>query len=98
MPGLGRTDEVVVRNLEVAPGLAEPLDDAVRMLLGTRNEGTGELFDLFTMLVGAGEKARGLTAGTVVAREDVGDYRRVGVAEVRHVVDVIDGRRDVKGR
>jgi len=48
------------------------------------------------VLVGAGEEPRVVTAHPVKPRDRVGDDRRLRVAEVRDVVDVVDRRRDVE--
>ena len=53
--------------------------------------------DRLAVLVGAGEEEDILAALAHVAREHVGGDRRVGVAEVRLAVHVVDGRRDVVG-
>jgi hypothetical protein len=49
------------------------------------------------VLIGAGDKQHGVTGQTVVAGEHIGGHGGVGVAEVRDIVDVIDGGGDKKG-
>ena len=57
----------------------------------------GDLRDRLAVLVGAREEEHVLAALAMVPGEDVGADRRVGVAQVRRRVHVVDGRRDVEG-
>src|SRR5262249_49537413 len=54
--------------------------------------------DVLAVLVGAGQEERGPAAQPARARERVGGDRCVGVADVRDVVQVVDGRRQVVRR
>ena len=58
----------------------------------------GRLLDLLAVLVRSGQEEDLAAGHPVVAGQGVGDDRRVGVADVGHVVDVVDRRRDVKRR
>ncbi len=53
--------------------------------------------DRLAVLVGAGQEEHVLAALAVVARHHVGGDRRVGVAQVRGRVDVVDRRGHVEG-
>src|SRR5262249_46608306 len=93
---VGGADEVVVGDLDRLPGRAVGVGE----LVGERARGdarlVGEPRDLLAVVVGAGEKPGRLPAQAVVARERVGDDGGVGVPEMRHVRDVVDGCGDVE--
>src|SRR5262249_43308753 len=93
---VGGADEALVVDEEMLPGLAEADDDAVGERFGLLARLLRRADDLLPVLVGAGEHEGVLPAGAVVAREGVGDDGRIRVADVRRVVDVVDGGRDVK--
>ena len=57
----------------------------------------GGIGDRLAVLVGAGQEEDVLTALAVVAGEDVGGDRRVGVAQVGGRVYVVDGGGYVEG-
>ncbi len=59
--------------------------------------GRRRLLDLLTVLVGAGQKIDLLAPEPLIAGEGVGHHRRVDVADVGHVVDIVDRCGDVKG-
>ena len=69
---------------------------AVRELLGRDALLGGGLLHLLAVLVGARQEVRGVALEAVVAREEVGADGAVGVPDVRVVVHVVDGRRDVE--
>ena len=89
-------DEVVVGDLEVLPRLCELRGDAVGERLRVESGGIGGLLDLQPVLVGAGEEQDVLAEQAVPAGEGVADDRRVGMAQVRFSVDVVDRRRRVE--
>ena len=72
---------------------AERGRDRVGLLLRATPGGLGRLLDLEAVLVGAGEEEDVVAEQAVPAGERVGDDGGVGVAEVGHVVDVVDRRR-----
>lgn len=93
---LRRADEVVVRDLQVFPeGLPGFVDKLVRPLLRADAVRLRGAHDLLAMLVRAGEIPHPLAALTVPAGEHVACDGRIGVAQVRSVVDVINGGGDV---
>ena len=64
--------------------------------LGSEPPSAGRLLHLGAVLVGAGEEEDVVAQLPVEARRHVGGRRRVGVPDVRHVVDVVDGSGDVE--
>ena len=60
-------------------------------VLRRQARGLGGLLDLQAVLVGAGEEVHVVAEQAVPAGERVADDGRVGVAEVRLGVDVVDG-------
>src|SRR5690606_37166871 len=96
VPGLAGADEVVVGDVERRPRLAEALGGTVGPGTGGHPVGLGGALNFESMLVGAGEEERLVTQQAVPAGDGVGHDRGVGVADVRGVVDVVDGGRHVE--
>ena len=94
--GLGGADEVVVADVEQRPGVAEPGTGAVGLLDGAEARLLGRPQHLQAVLVGAGEEPGVVADQAVPAGQRVGGDRRVGVTDVRDVVDVVDRRRHVE--
>ncbi len=94
--GVRRADEVVVRDAELPPRLAVAPRDLVGVGLRRLAALLRDARDLLPVLVGAGEVVGAIAAHAVVARDRVGDDRRVRVPDVRRIGDVVDGRRDVE--
>ena len=92
----GRPDEVVVGDVELPPRGAELACDCrgegFRWLSGR----FGRSLDLQTVFVSAREEVHVLAEQAVPAGERVADDRRVGVADVRRGVYVIDRRRHIE--
>jgi hypothetical protein len=96
MAGLRRTDEVVVGDAEAVPRLAEAGGVAVGLFLGRDARFLGGLGDLQAVFVGACEEVGVVTEQAMPAGDGVSDDGRIGVADVRGVVDVVDRRGDVE--
>ena len=77
--------------------LAEAAGDAVGERLGRDAGVGGRLLDLLAVLVGAGQEAHPAAVEPREPGDGVARQRRVGVPDVRHVVDVVDRRGDVEG-
>ena len=88
---LGRSDEIVVGNVELIPALLEPDDRAVGPLLGGNPIRFGRLLDLEPVLVGPGEEESALPQQPVPARQRIGGDGGVGVPDVWRIVYVVDG-------
>ncbi len=96
VPLLRGADEVVVRDLQVLPErLPRFGDELVGPLLRADAVRLRGAHDLLTVLVRAGEVPHLLAALAVPAGEHVACDGRVGVAQVRSVVYVINGGGDV---
>ena len=95
--GIGRADEEVVGRLDVVGELAEARRDRVGPLLGRDARGRRRLLDLLAVLIGARQEERVGSGAPGVPRRHVGRDRRVGMAEMRLAIDVVDRRRDVVG-
>ena len=54
------------------------------------------LLNFLSMFIESGEKEHVATAQAPIASEDVGSHGGIGVSDMRHVVHVIDRRRDVE--
>ncbi len=94
--GLAGADEVVVRDVEQLPGVAEALGGAVGPLERRDPVGLGRPLDLQAVLVGAGEEERVVAQQPVPPGDRVRDDGRVRVPDVGRVVHVIDRRRQVE--
>jgi hypothetical protein len=93
-----RPDEKIRLAIQGLPEVVKADDDLVRP--GPRVEAAfgGRFFHFLAVLVRSGEEKDLPAAHLHVSGQGVGDDRRVGVADVGHVIDVIDGRRDVERR
>ena len=88
-------DELVLGIVHQRTEIAKILTDAIAERLRVDALGLGRLLHLLAVLVGAGEKFDVAPIETLKASQNVARKRGVGVANVRHIVDVINGRRDV---
>ena len=95
---LGGADEVVVRDLELAPEVLEEGRLGVAPLLRGHTMGCRGLRDLLAVLVHAREELDVIARRAAVARLDVAEDGRVGRAQVRLGIDVVDGRGDEEAR
>ena len=93
---VGRPDEEVVGSADFTGDFFELRHDLVHVLFGCEAACAGRLLDLGAVLVGAGEEEDVLPQLPVEPGRDVGRGGRVGVPDVRHVVDVIDRSGDVE--
>ena len=88
---VGRTDEPVIGHAERIPDRADLTRHAVDIRLG-RDAGLGRtVLDLLPMLVGAGEEKHVLAALALIARDRVGQYRLVHVADMRLLRSIGNG-------
>ena len=88
--GFGGADVVVVGDAHAVPEVAELDGDLVGELLRGDSGCGGGALDLLAVLVGAGEEEGVVAEQAVAAGDDVGRDGRVGVADVRARVDVVD--------
>ena len=94
---VGGADEEVVGGVDDRHQRLELGRVAVGQLLRRDPLALGRGLDRLAVLVGAGEEEDVLATLAHVAGQHVGGHRRVGVAEVRLGVDVVDRRGDVVG-
>ena len=90
-----RPDEVIGLTAELRPRFLEDAAHVVRKCLRCDPALLCRALDLESVLVGAGEKKRIVPAERSVTLEHITHDGRVGAAEMRNVVDVIDRRGDV---
>ena len=96
MARLRGADEVVVLDVERFPEAFEVLHYFVAELYRRYAFLLGDGLYLLPVLVRSRKEIAVVAAGFMPAAQDVRRYRRVGVAYVGHVVDVVYRRRDVK--
>ena len=92
MTRFGGAHEVGVGDVEHLPGIAEGGLHRIAPLLGLHALGRGGIGDLLAVLVHAGDESDVVAVHALVARHRVGGDRRVGGAQMRRGVDVVDGR------
>ena len=91
MAGIGRANEVVVRDIDgVDQGAPGTLDEAVCPLLGADAVRGRGAQNLLAVLIGTSEKPGVVARLAVPAREHIGRDLGVGVPDVRGVVHVED--------
>ena len=93
---IGGADEEVVGGADLLGDLLELRHHLVHMLLGAEPPRAGRLLHLRAVLVGTGEEEDVVAQLAMETRSDVGGRRGVGMADVRHVVDVVDRSGDVE--
>src|SRR5262249_10740612 len=81
---------------ELLPGGLEPWGQLVHERPRGLLRGFRCACDLLAVLVGAGQKERGIAGLTVKAGQRVRQDLLVGMAQMRQTIDVIDGGRDVE--
>ena len=96
MARLGGPDEVVVRDPQRRPQVAEVRLHLVAVLLRRQAPLLRGLLDLLAVFVDARQEEDVLPEPLVEARQHVRQDGAVRVPDVRLVVDVVDGRRDVE--
>ena len=96
VPRFGRTDIVVVRDIEVAQHALEDCGDLIDQDLRFDAALERRLLDLLAMFVEPGQEVDRASAHAHVAGDHVGEDFLVGMAEVRRAVGVVDGRGDVE--
>src|SRR5690606_12950619 len=94
---LRRAHEVIVRDREAVPRLAEASTDAIDPLLGCHARGLCALQVRHPVLVGAEHDVTRATLLALVPRQHVRADLLRAVAEMRRAVRVVAGRGDVPG-
>ena len=94
--GFGGADEVVVGEAEPVPQPAELAGDGGRKLLRRAASLLGGALDLLPVLVGAGQKPGFDAQRALAPRDGVAHDGRVGVAQVRPRIHVVDGRGEIE--
>ncbi|MCG3173220.1 MAG: hypothetical protein GMKNLPBB_01398 [Myxococcota bacterium] len=96
VPWLRGADEIIVADVEFLPGVLKVDHEEIRVLLGRTVEFRCRLLDLLSMLVGSGQEKHVVPQRAMVARQHIGGDGCIGVADMGFVVDVINGRGDIK--
>ena len=97
MRRFGRANKPVVADVERGPQVAECASHALDVL-GCRSAGAGgDAFDVDAVLVSASQQEDVVALLAAIASDCISGNRRVGVSNVRQVVGVIDGCREVVG-
>ena len=91
---LGRADEFVLRDVQQPRDIAKPRRVAVGEFLRRDTGQSGGLRDLLTVFVGPGQELDPPPVEPHEPRQRVARHGRIGVTQMRRVVDVVDRRRD----
>ena len=94
--GFGGPDEVVVADVELGPRRGEPGGELVGPLLRGHAVFLGRPGHFLAVLVRSRQKKDVVAGQSVPPGQGVGVNRRIGVADVRGIVDVVDRGRDVE--
>jgi hypothetical protein len=95
MPGIRGADVMAVVNVQARPQITEAHAHAVAQLFWGDACALGGLQHLLAMLVVTGQEESLAPQQTVEAREDIGQHRGVGVAQMQIGVHIVDRRGDV---
>ena len=96
VPRLGGADEVVVGEAQPVPQAAKLAGDGGGELLRRAPGQLGGALDLLPVLVGAGKEPGIDAQGALAPRNGVAHDGRVGVAQVRPRIHVVDGRGEIE--
>jgi hypothetical protein len=96
MPGLRGADEIIIRALQPGSKAFPNQSQLVTVLLWLLMFGDRGLLHLLPVLIQTGQEIRVLAHAPARARNHIGDYFLIGVAQVRRTVDVINGCRQIK--
>jgi hypothetical protein len=91
-------DEVIVGDLQPLPERLEWHAELVHVLLRTHSPLGGSIVHLLAVLIGTGQEICIPTILPVPAGDHIGRERRVGMADMRHIVHIVDRRGDIEGR
>ncbi len=98
MAFLGGADEVAVGDAQFFPQCLEPLDHAVGQFKRCLTGRQGRLFNLLAMLIAAGQKKDIVPFEPLVTGQNISRQRCVGMADMGHIVHIVDRGGQIKGR
>jgi hypothetical protein len=94
MPLIRCAHKIVIGDVQHLPELPELRDNRVAILLLEYTLFRSDALDVLAMLVRAGEEEHVIPHQTVIARQNIGSDRCIGVTNVWDIVHVVDWRRD----
>ena len=94
--GICCSDEGIVGDIQAFPEILKLRSQFIAMGLRIDSGFGCGLLNFLSMLIEPGEKEDVTSSKSPVASQHVGSYGRIGVANVRHVVHIVDGRCDVE--
>ncbi len=97
MAFFGRPNEIIIRIVHMHGQIAEVLRYLVGKGLRVNTLGRGRLVDFLTMFVRARQEHHVIPVQALEACQNVTGKRRIGMANMGLVIDVIDRGRDVIG-
>ena len=92
-----RSDERIVRDVQAFPECLKLRCQLIAMGLRVDAGFGRSLLNFLSMFIESGEKEDVASSQAPVASQDVGRHGGVGMADMRHVVDVVNRGRDVEG-
>ena len=96
MWNIRRSDEGIVRNVEPFPEGLKLWGQLVAVSLRADAGFGRSLLNFLSMFIEPGQKENLASAQAPVASQNIGGHGRIGVADMRHVVHVINRGRDVE--
>jgi len=92
---IGGADEVIVVDVQFRPEGPELGADAVGIGLGIDAGLLGGLGDLVAVFVRAGHEKGPVSGKLMITRQDIGEDCRIGMADVRRGIDIVNRGRDI---
>ena len=90
MAGFGGSNEIVVFDVQTRPDLLEIFRQPIDILSDRHTLFSGGRRNFCRVFVCAGQEKCILTLESMIARSNIGHDRRIGVTDMRHIVDVVD--------
>jgi len=96
VPILRRTDKVIITDFEFLPEFQKAWCQVITMSLRIHSPLLGGLLDFLSVFIQSGQEKNLIARFTVKSGEHIGKDRGIGMADMRPVVHVINGSRNVE--
>src|SRR3989339_802959 len=87
---VGSADEIIIGNIKLTPGLFKLRRNFICILLGLNLHLSGLLGNLSAMLVSTSQKESFIAKRAMPARQDIGRHGRIGMADMRHIIYIVN--------
>src|ERR1019366_5656454 len=97
MTRFGSSNKVIISNIEVLPSwLPRIFNQAITPLLWRYAVGLSRIHNFLAMLICTGEEPYRLATLSVPSGQHIAGYSRIGMSNMRSIINVVDRRRKVK--